>query len=88
MLMRCSSCSVMGLACHDLVLGAAFCEGLDIGLGNVRPRSNVQTIPRVSIRRRLGMLLNEGEFDGVRVLRAETVALRGPGWGFTLGLGS
>jgi len=48
----------------------------------------VQTIPRVSIRRRLGMLLNEGEFDGVQVLRAETVALRGPGWGFTLGLGS
>jgi len=34
------------------------------------------------------MLLNEGEFDGVRVLRAETVALREPGWGFTLGLGS
>jgi hypothetical protein len=34
------------------------------------------------------MLLNEGELDGVRVLRAETVALRGPGWGFTLALGS
>ena len=88
-----------GLACHDLVLGAAFCEGLDIGLGNVRPPSNVQIIPRVSIRRRLGMLLNEGEFDGVRVLRAETVrqmtqnavgnmpTIRGPGWGFTLGFG-
>ena len=45
------------------------------------------------------MLLNEGELDGVRVLRAETVrrltqnatgnmpTLRGPGWGFTLGFG-
>jgi CubicO group peptidase (beta-lactamase class C family) len=47
----------------------------------------------------LQMLLNEGELDGVRVLRAETVhqmtrnatgnmpTLRGPGWGFTLGFG-
>jgi CubicO group peptidase (beta-lactamase class C family) len=47
----------------------------------------------------LQMLLNEGEFDGVRVLRAETVrqmtqnatgnmrTTRGPGWGFTLGFG-
>jgi CubicO group peptidase (beta-lactamase class C family) len=45
----------------------------------------------------LQMLLNEGELDGVRVLRVETVrqmtqnatgdmaTLRGPGWGFTLG---
>ncbi len=45
------------------------------------------------------MLLNEGELDGARVLRAETVremtrnvtgampTLRGPGWGFTLGFG-
>jgi len=45
------------------------------------------------------MLLNEGELDGVRVLRLETVrqmtqnatgdmaTLRGPGWGFTLGFG-
>ena len=45
------------------------------------------------------MLLNEGELDGVRVLRAETVrrltqnatgnmpTLRGQGWGFTLGFG-
>ena len=45
------------------------------------------------------MLLNEGELDGVRVLRTETVrqmtqsatgnllTLRGPGWGFTLGFG-
>jgi CubicO group peptidase (beta-lactamase class C family) len=49
--------------------------------------------------RLLQMLLNEGELDGVRVLRAETVrqmtqnatgnmpTLRGPGWGFTLGFG-
>jgi len=47
----------------------------------------------------LQMLLNEGELDGVRVLRAQTVrqmtqnatgslpTLRGPGWGFTLGFG-
>jgi CubicO group peptidase (beta-lactamase class C family) len=47
----------------------------------------------------LQMLLNEGELDGVRVLRAETVrqmtqnatgdmpTLAGPGWGFTLGFG-
>jgi CubicO group peptidase (beta-lactamase class C family) len=47
----------------------------------------------------LQMLLNEGELDGVRVLRAETVrqmtqnatgtmpTLRGPGWGYTLGFG-
>jgi CubicO group peptidase (beta-lactamase class C family) len=47
----------------------------------------------------LQMLLNQGELDGVRVLRAETVrqmtqnatgdmrTLRGPGWGFTLGFG-
>lgn len=47
----------------------------------------------------LQMLLNEGELDGVRVLRAETVrqmtqnatgnmpTLRGPGWGHTLGFG-
>ena len=47
----------------------------------------------------LQMLLNEGELDGVRVLRADTVrqmtqnatgnmpTLRGPGWGFTLGFG-
>jgi len=47
----------------------------------------------------LQMLLNNGELDGVRVLRAETVrqmtqnatgnmpTLRGPGWGFTLGFG-
>jgi CubicO group peptidase (beta-lactamase class C family) len=47
----------------------------------------------------LQMLLNEGELDGVRVLRAETVrqmtqnatgnmsTSRGPGWGFTLGFG-
>jgi CubicO group peptidase (beta-lactamase class C family) len=47
----------------------------------------------------LQMLLNEGELEGVRVLRAETVqqmtqnatgnmpTLRGPGWGFTLGFG-
>src|SRR5262249_44508089 len=47
----------------------------------------------------LQMLLNEGELDDVRVLRAETVqqmtrnatgnmpTLRGPGWGFTLGFG-
>jgi CubicO group peptidase (beta-lactamase class C family) len=47
----------------------------------------------------LQMLLNEGELDGVRILRAETVrqmtqnatgnmpTLRGPGWGFTLGFG-
>jgi CubicO group peptidase (beta-lactamase class C family) len=47
----------------------------------------------------LQMLLNEGELDGVRVLRAETVrqmtqnatgnmpTIRGPGWGFTLGFG-
>jgi CubicO group peptidase (beta-lactamase class C family) len=47
----------------------------------------------------LQMLLNEGELDGVRVLRAETVrqmtqnatgnmpTVRGPGWGFTLGFG-
>ncbi|MFC0387126.1 serine hydrolase domain-containing protein [Muricoccus vinaceus] len=45
------------------------------------------------------MLLNEGELDGARVLRAEAVrqlttnatgtmpTLRGPGWGFSLGLG-
>jgi CubicO group peptidase (beta-lactamase class C family) len=45
------------------------------------------------------MLLNEGELDGVRVLRADTVrqmtqnatgnmpTLRGPGWGYTLGFG-
>ena len=45
------------------------------------------------------MLLNEGELDGVRVLRAETVrqmtqnatgnmpTLRGPGWGFSWALG-
>lgn len=45
------------------------------------------------------MLLNEGELDGARVLRAETVrqmtqnaagnmpTLRGPGWGFSLGFG-
>jgi CubicO group peptidase (beta-lactamase class C family) len=47
----------------------------------------------------LQMLLNEGELDGARVLRAETVrqmtqnatgnmrTIRGPGWGFTLGFG-
>jgi CubicO group peptidase (beta-lactamase class C family) len=47
----------------------------------------------------LQMLLNEGELDGARVLRADTVrqmtqnttgnmpTLRGPGWGFTLGFG-
>src|SRR5262249_51806190 len=47
----------------------------------------------------LQMLLNEGELDGVRVLRAETVrqmtqnatgdmpTLAGPGWAFTLGFG-
>ncbi|WOH48323.1 serine hydrolase [Bradyrhizobium sp. sBnM-33] len=47
----------------------------------------------------LQMLLNEGELDGVRLLRAETVrqmtqnatgnmpTIRGPGWGFTLGFG-
>jgi len=47
----------------------------------------------------LQMLLNEGELNGVRVLRADTVrqmtqnatgnmpTLRGPGWGFTLGFG-
>jgi len=47
----------------------------------------------------LQMLLGEGELDGVRVLKAETVrqmtqnatgdkpTLRGPGWGFTLGFG-
>ena len=47
----------------------------------------------------LQMLLNEGELDGVRVLRADTVrqmtqnvtgnmrTIRGPGWGFTLGFG-
>jgi len=47
----------------------------------------------------LQMLLNEGELEGVRVLRTETVrqmtqnatgnmpTLRGPGWGFTLGFG-
>ncbi|KRR06441.1 hypothetical protein CQ12_16555 [Bradyrhizobium jicamae] len=47
----------------------------------------------------LQMLLNEGELDGVRVLRPETVrqmtqnatgnmrTIRGPGWGFTLGFG-
>ncbi len=47
----------------------------------------------------LQMLLNEGELDGARVLKAETVkqmtqnatgdkpTLRGPGWGFTLGFG-
>src|SRR5262249_56443760 len=47
----------------------------------------------------LQMLLNEGELDDVRVLRAETVqqmtqnatgnmpTLRGPGWGVTLGFG-
>jgi CubicO group peptidase (beta-lactamase class C family) len=47
----------------------------------------------------LQMLLNEGELDGERVLRAETVrqmtqnatgnmrTIRGPGWGFTLGFG-
>ena len=45
------------------------------------------------------MLLNEGELDGARILRAETVrqmtanatggmpTLRGPGWGFSLGFG-
>jgi CubicO group peptidase (beta-lactamase class C family) len=45
------------------------------------------------------MLLNEGELDGARVLRAETIrqmtrnatgampTLRGPGWGFSLGFG-
>jgi len=45
------------------------------------------------------MLLNEGELDGARVLRADSVrqmtqnatgnmpTLRGPGWGFTLGFG-
>ena len=45
------------------------------------------------------MLLNGGELDGARVLRAETVrqmtanatggmpTLRGPGWGFNLGFG-
>jgi CubicO group peptidase (beta-lactamase class C family) len=45
------------------------------------------------------MLLNGGEIDGVRILRAETVrqftanqtgdrpTLRGPGWGFSLGMG-
>jgi CubicO group peptidase (beta-lactamase class C family) len=45
------------------------------------------------------LLLNEGELNGVRVLRADTVqqmmqnatgnmlTLRGPGWGFTLGFG-
>ena len=47
----------------------------------------------------LQMLMNEGELDGVHVLRADTVrqmtqnatgnmpTLRGPGWGFTLGFG-
>jgi CubicO group peptidase (beta-lactamase class C family) len=47
----------------------------------------------------LQMLLNEGELEGARVLKAETVkqmtqnatgnmpTLRGPGWGFTLGFG-
>ena len=47
----------------------------------------------------LQMLLNDGELDGVRVLRADTVrqmkqnatgnmpTLRGPGWGYTLGFG-
>jgi CubicO group peptidase (beta-lactamase class C family) len=47
----------------------------------------------------LQMLLNEGELDGVRVLRTETVrqmtqnatgnmpTFRGPGWGFALGFG-
>jgi len=47
----------------------------------------------------LQMLLNEGELDGVRVLRADTVrqmtqnatgnmpTLRGPGWSYTLGFG-
>jgi len=47
----------------------------------------------------LQMLANEGELDGVHVLRADTVrqmtqnatgnmpTLRGPGWGFTLGFG-
>jgi len=47
----------------------------------------------------LQMLLNEGELDGARVLRADTVrqmtqnatgnmpTLRGPGWGYTLGFG-
>ena len=47
----------------------------------------------------LQMLLNEGELEGVRVLRADTVrqmtqnatgnmpTLRGPGWGYTLGFG-
>jgi CubicO group peptidase (beta-lactamase class C family) len=47
----------------------------------------------------LQMLLNEGELDGARVLKAETVrqmtqnvtgslpTLRGPGWGFSLGFG-
>jgi CubicO group peptidase (beta-lactamase class C family) len=47
----------------------------------------------------LQMLLNEGELNGVRVLRADTVrqmtqnatgnmpTLRGPGWGYTLGFG-
>jgi len=47
----------------------------------------------------LQMLLNEGELDGVRVLRTETVrqmtqnatgnmsTCRGPGWGFTMGFG-
>src|SRR5262245_39798709 len=47
----------------------------------------------------LQMLVSEGELDGARVLRAETVrqmtqnatgnmpTLRGPGWGFTLGFG-
>jgi CubicO group peptidase (beta-lactamase class C family) len=47
----------------------------------------------------LQMLLNEGELDGVRILRPETVrqmtqnatgslpTLRGPGWGYTLGFG-
>jgi CubicO group peptidase (beta-lactamase class C family) len=45
------------------------------------------------------MLLNDGELDGARVLRPESVrqlatnatgsmpTLRGPGWGFSLGLG-
>jgi hypothetical protein len=38
------------------------------------------------------MLLNEGELDGVRVLRAETVRqmtqnATGAGWGFTMGFG-
>jgi CubicO group peptidase (beta-lactamase class C family) len=53
----------------------------------------------VDYARFLQMLLNEGELDGVRVLRADTVrqmtqnatgnmqTLRGPGWGYTLGFG-